>query len=147
MHIHSNTLNTTSSCLGTVWLMSYCPVVEEGNQNWSWGIYWIWLSIKICTYFQIKATNVELNPSSTVYVVYVFCSTILLGNNTMLFYRWVSEQKVITVQCQVGYYQKRGFHSSETWCCIITPWHYKCDVPSSGWNCQTMKTAFCWNNS
>jgi len=49
----------------------------------------------------------------------------------MLFYRWVSGQKVITVQCQVGYYQNYGFDCSETWCCIFTPWHYKCDVPSS----------------
>lgn len=55
----------------------------------------------------------------------------LLGCNTMLFYRWVSGQKVITVQCQVEYCQNHGFQSSETWCCIISPWHYKCDVPSS----------------
>ena len=43
----------------------------------------------------------------------------------MLFYRWVSGQKVITVQCQVGFYQNHASHSSETWCCIITPWHFK----------------------
>jgi len=40
--------------------------------------------------------------------------TALLGSNTMLFYRWVSEQKVVTGQCQIGYYQKHGFHSSKT---------------------------------
>jgi hypothetical protein len=38
----------------------------------------------------------------------------LLGCNTMLFYRWVSGKKIITVQCQVGFYQNHGFHSSET---------------------------------
>ena len=86
MHMYSDKLNTTSSCLGTVWIDVILSYGSRRNQNWSWGIYMIWLFIKICTYFQLRATNVALKPSSTVFVVLRFLqhslSRLVFGHTT-----------------------------------------------------------------